>query len=314
MAKARAIFFGTPQFAVPCLDALAEICDVVAVVTQPDKPQGRGMALSAPPVKTRAHALGITEIIQPTKVRVPEFSAQIEALSADIALVVAYGRILVPGVLKAPRLGCVNVHASLLPKYRGAAPIQWSVIHGERESGVCLMQMDEGLDTGAVLSRRALPIGENETSGELSERLSALGAAIVRDDLPKVLRGELVAVPQDHASATHAPLLEKSLGRIDWSKDARSIHNLVRGTSPWPGAFTQLDGATVKIHATRVIAMDAAVAEHGAVIRSSRDEGIVVGTAGGALAITELQREGKRRMTAAEFLAGNPLSAGARFS
>jgi methionyl-tRNA formyltransferase len=294
------------------LRALCDVADVVRVVTQPDRPAGRGMKLAPPPVKQLALERGI-EVVQPTKVRTPEFAEQLHALHADVALVVAYGRILPAAVLQAPRLGCVNVHASLLPSLRGAAPIQWSIIRGDARTGVCLMQMDEGMDTGPVLSCAALDIGPEETAGELSPRLSQLGADLVHSDLPRYLRGELTAVAQDHARATLAPLLEKTHGLVDWQRSAREIHDLVRGTHPWPGAYTHLDGARIKLHRARVLVADGQHGEPGAVLRADR-HAIEVACGSGVLAIEELQPEGKRRMSAAEFCAGTRLQQGARLA
>ena len=201
-------FFGTPQFAVPCLEALVEIAEVIAVVCQPDRPQGRGLELTAPPVKKRALELGLN-VVQPTKLRTGEFAQWLREQNVDVALVVAYGRILPKEVLEAPRLGCVNVHASLLPKLRGAAPITWAVVRGEPETGVTLMQMDEGMDTGAMLEQFATPITDEETAGELSERLSAIGALATRKGLPTYVAGGYTPISQDHAKATMAPMLEE---------------------------------------------------------------------------------------------------------
>lgn len=312
MTRPRAIFFGTPAFAVPCLDALAEVSDVVLCVTQPDRPSGRGLQLTPPPVKVRAMDLSIP-VLQPTKVRTPEFAAELRALNADLALVVAYGRILPKAVLEAPRLGCVNVHASLLPKWRGAAPIQWAVASGDAESGVCLMQMDEGLDTGAVLSRESLPIDADETSGELMERLSRLGAFLVKRDVPFILNGALTATAQDHDHATHAPILEKAHGRIDFRKSASAVHNLVRGMSPWPGAHTYLKSQFVKVHKARVVATPLKSGAPGEVVSTDKHDGIVVACAEGAIALLELQPEGKRRMTASDLIAGRFVAVGDRF-
>jgi methionyl-tRNA formyltransferase len=314
-SKARAIFFGTPEFAVPCLSALAELhelVEVVCVITQPDRPSGRGMKLTPPPVKVRAQELGVP-VLQPTKVRTPEFAAELRALRADVAVVVAYGRILPVAVLTAPRLGCVNVHASLLPKLRGAAPIQWSIVHGDRETGVCLMQMDEGMDTGAVLARAQLPIGAEETAAELTPRLSALGAQLLREQLPCFLRGELSAVPQDHAAATLAPVLRKDHGQIDWQGSAQQIHDLVRGMNPWPGAYSWLEGVRIKLHAARVQQARERVGEPGSIVRAGHD-GIEVACGQGSLLITEVQLEGSRRMPAGAFVAGHRLPSDARFT
>ncbi len=315
VTRPRALFFGTPDFAVPCLDALAAIMDVVTVVTQPDRPRGRGLELAPPPVKVRAEALGVP-VIQPVKVRTPEFAASLRALDADVAVVVAYGRILPRAVLEAPRLGCVNVHASLLPRWRGAAPIQWAIARGDAETGVCLMQMDEGLDTGPVLARRATPIGPDETAGELAPRLAALGAELLREALPRHLAGALVPVPQDDVRHTLAPILEKAHGAIDWAQRAQAVHDLVRGMSPWPGAFTRTPaGGSLKVHATRVVALpgmmgEGAAAVPGTVLSADRAGGLVVACGSGAAALVEVQPEGKRRMSAADYLAGRPLACG----
>jgi methionyl-tRNA formyltransferase len=311
VTRPRALFFGTPDFAVPCLDALASMADVACVVTQPDRPKGRGLELAPPPVKARALALGLP-VMQPTKVRTAEFAAELRAFGADVALVVAYGRILTPAVLAAPRLGCLNVHASLLPRWRGAAPIQWAVASGDAESGVCLMQMDEGLDTGPVLARRVLPIGPNDTAAELAERLSQLGAELLREELPRYLAGALISAPQDAERMTLAPILQKTHGAIDWQKSAQQVHDLVRGMTPWPGAYTLLpSGATLKVYATRLVPpSNDANATPGTVLSADRAHGLVVACGEGAIALDAVQPEGKRRMTAAEYLAGRGLSAG----
>jgi methionyl-tRNA formyltransferase len=312
MQKPRAIFFGTPELAAVCLRAVFDVADVQLVVSQPDRPKGRGMHVEPTPVKQAALERGV-RVIQPTKVRTPEFAAELRAVGADIGVVVAYGRILPLGVLTAPRLGCVNVHASLLPKLRGAAPIQWAIINGETMTGVCLMQMDEGMDTGAVLARRELVIDPHETAGELGVRLAQLGAAALREELPRICRGELPAVPQDHADATHAPMLEKEHGRIDWNGSAQRIHDLVRGTSPWPGAFTFLNGQRLRIHKTNVLVRDRMVNAPGAILRADA-HGIEVACGSGVLAIDELQADGKRRVNAEQFCAGHPGLVGAIFT
>lgn len=311
MSRPRALFFGTPEFAVPSLRALSSIADVVLVVTQPDRPKGRGLKLAPPPVKELAQALGIP-VVQPTKIRTPEFAASLREQHPDFALVIAYGRILPAGVLSAPRAGCVNVHASLLPKLRGAAPIQWAIARGERETGVCLMQMDEGLDTGPVFARATLEIDPNETAAELSPRLAALGAELVQRDLPRYLAGELEPVAQEHTQATLAPLLRKEDGAIDWSKPARALHDLVRGFAPWPSAFTQLDsGARLKVHRTSVIEEQVVHDRPGAVLRAERDA-IEVACGHGSLSLQQVQLDGGRKLTAAEFLVGHRLDAGSR--
>jgi len=312
MAKPRAIFFGTPEFALPCLRALCEVTDVVLVVTQPDRPAGRGMQVVAPAVKRVAQELGV-EVIQPKAVRKPELAARLRALQADVALVVAYGRILPLPILQAPRLGCLNVHASLLPRLRGAAPIQWAIIRGEPRTGVCLMQMDEGMDTGPVLACSEVEIGRDETAGELAQRLAALGAELVRSQLARYLRGELTPQPQDHAGATLAPLLAKELGRVDWERSALELHALVRGTQPWPGAHSFVQGQRLKLHRTSVLDASGRHGAPGTVLRADR-HAIEVACGSGVLAIHELQPEGKRRMNAEQFRAGARLASGVRFT
>lgn len=308
----RAAFLGTPEFAVPCLEALLEVAEVPLVITQPDKPQGRGLALAAPPVKQFAEARGI-EVLQPPKARDGTLREALRARELDLALVVAYGKILPADVLSAPRLGCLNVHASLLPRWRGAAPIQWAIVSGDRETGVCLMQMDVGLDTGAVLACRATAIGEDETSGELFTRLSAISRELVREELPRFVRGELTPQPQPSEGVTLARIIEKSDGALDFTQPAQAVHDRARGFYPWPGAYCTLDGRRLKVHRLRLVARTGQLAEPGRVLASASD-GIVVACGEGAVRLEELQLEGKKRVSASAFLAGNPLASGARFS
>jgi methionyl-tRNA formyltransferase len=305
---ARALFFGSPSFAVPSLDALADVVGVehvAGVVCQPDRPAGRGLALKAPPVKERALALGIP-VVQPTKLRTGEFGAWVKAQDAEVALVVAYGRILPKDVLDGPRLGCVNVHASLLPRYRGAAPITWAVVDGERETGVTLMKLDEGMDTGPTFARVVTPIGPDETAGELSERLARLGADAVREHLPAYLAGRVTLFPQDHAHATVARMLGKDDGRIDWTQPAARVHDHVRGMSPWPGAFTRAQGRTVKVHRTHPLATVERAghpAKPGEVIVADKSR-VLVACGEGCVEVLVVQPEGKRAMTGAEWATG----------
>jgi methionyl-tRNA formyltransferase len=309
MTRPRAVFFGTPAFAVPSLVSLSSVADVVAVVCQPDRPAGRGNVLQAPAVKVAALERGL-EVRQPEKLRDGVVAAWLRELSLDVAVVVAYGRILPPDLLAAPRLGCVNVHGSILPRHRGAAPIQWSVLSGDDETGVTLMQMDEGLDTGPMLATRRTPIGPDETSAELFGRLSHLGAELVREELPKFLDGKLPPVPQDHAAATLAPLLTKELGRLDWRQTARQVHDKVRGLQPWPGCSTTLGARRLIVSATRLDDPPTVVGgAPGEVVVIARDR-VWVATSHGLVALTELQFEGKKRMSAKEFMAGHPLRTG----
>jgi methionyl-tRNA formyltransferase len=304
----RALFFGSPAFAVPSLDGLASMADVAGVVCQPDKPSGRGLELTPPAVKLRARELGLT-VVQPTKLRTGEFGAWVRAQAADVALVVAYGRILPKDVLDGPRLGCVNVHASLLPKYRGAAPITWAVVHGETESGVTLMKLDEGMDTGPTFARVTTPIGPDESAGELSERLALLGVEAVRRWLPVYLTGGCDLVPQDGTRATIAPMLQKQDGRIDWAKAARQVHDHVRGMRPWPGAFTMARGKVVKVHATHVVDGAAPGARPGQVVVADKTR-VLVACSDRSIELAHVQPEGKRAMTGAEWAMGRGVADG----
>lgn len=308
----RTIFFGSPEFAVPCLDALHEVSEVVAVISQPDRPAGRGLAMRPPAVKQRALELGL-DVWQPTKVRTAEFTKRLESLEADVAVVVAYGRILPLAVLEAPRAGCLNVHASLLPRWRGAAPIQWSIVHGDEETGVTLMQMDEGMDTGPVLAEASTRIEADDDAATLSERLSKMGAALVREELPRYVAGELTPKPQDDAAATMAPLLDKSDGRIQWNKPARAVHNQIRGMNPWPGAHTVLGERQIKVHRAIATTLDPEGARPGEVIALD-PEGILVACAEGTLEIQELQESGRKRVDARSFASGRGVAVGDCFS
>ncbi len=308
----RSVFFGSPDFAVPCLEALHEISDVVAVISQPDRPAGRGLSMRQPTVKRRALELGL-EVWQPKKVRTPEFAASLRELDADVGVVVAYGRILPRAVLDAPRTGCVNVHASLLPRWRGAAPIQWSIVHGDSETGVTLMQMNEGMDTGPILARATTAIERNDDAASLGERLSKLGAELLREKLPRYVAGELVPIPQDDAEATMAPLLDKAHGRIDWNKSARQVHDQIRGMNPWPGAFTTLGGRRIKVYRTQYSTLDPEGAAPGEVIALD-PEGILVACTEGTIEVQELQESGRKRVDARAFTTGRGIQVGDRFS
>lgn len=304
----RAIFFGTPELAVPSLEALAGIADVVGVVCQPDRPAGRGLELKAPPVKRRALELGL-EVVQPEKVRTPEFAAWVAGRAADVALVIAYGRILPRAVLEAPRRGCLNLHASILPKYRGAAPITWAIVNGEAETGVSLMQMDEGMDTGPVLTVHRIPIGPDMTADELAVALGALAADVVRADLERAVRGEIEAVPQDHEAATKAPMLDKEHGRIAWDRPARRVHDHVRGMTSWPGAFTKAEGKLLKVLGTRVADQEGPAAAPGTIVAADRG-GVRVACGEGAIDLLRAQVEGRKALPAADLVAGRALRAG----
>lgn len=305
----RALFFGTPAIAVPSLDALHAIAEIAAVVCQPDRPAGRGLALKPPPVKVRALELGLP-VLQPTKVRTPDFAQWIRDANADVALVIAYGRILPKAVLEAPRRGCVNLHASILPKYRGAAPITWCVVNGEPETGISLMQMDEGMDTGPVYTIHRTPIGPETTADELAVTLGALAADVVRADLARVVNGEIAATPQNHALATMAPMLDKEHGRIDWNKAAPAVHDHVRGMTSWPGAFTSLQGKTLKVLESRLGAASGEAGPPGTVVAANK-QGIEVACGQGTLQILRAQAEGRKPLGAAELVGGRTITPGA---
>ncbi|HZH04720.1 MAG TPA: methionyl-tRNA formyltransferase [Myxococcaceae bacterium] len=307
MERPRIVFMGTPAFAVPSLLACAEVGVVVAVVTQPDKPKGRGQALAPPPVKVAAEARGI-RVIQPAKLKTPPFAPQLQALRPDLCVVTAYGRILPREVLEVPPRGCLNVHASLLPRFRGAAPIQWAIAAGDAVTGVCLMQMDEGLDTGPVLARRETPIGAEDTSAALHDRLAELGGDLLREALPGYLRGELVARPQPAEGVVLAPLIDKAEGHIDFNMSAAELERRLRAFTPWPGLFTSWKGQVLKVHRVEVGNGRGAPGD----VLAAGPSGIEVACREGSLRCLEVQLEGRRRMSAAEFLAGQPVEVGSQ--
>jgi len=306
----KIIYFGTPEFAVPSLQALIESGeDVVSVVTQPDKLKGRGHKLSQPPVRELALSSGI-RVLQPSGIRTPEFFDEMAGLAPDIIVVVAYGKILPPSLLKLPPLGCVNVHASLLPQYRGAAPIQWALINGDEKTGITTMFMDEGMDTGDILLKEEVKIDEEDNAYTLSCRLSLVGASL----LIKTLRGlkdkSIRPVPQS-GKPTFAPPLKKENGRINWSLSAREISNLIRGTYPWPGAYCYLNGEKINIIKAGVVANN----NKGVVgrIEEITVSGILVSTGEGRLAVSEVKPEGKKIMSASALMNGRRLKEGAAF-
>jgi methionyl-tRNA formyltransferase len=304
-ARPRIVFMGTPDFAVASLAACADLGEVVLVVTQPDKPKGRGRELAAPAVKEWALAHGLP-VRQPDKLKAGRFHEELAPLAPDVAVVAAYGKILPPELLAVPRLGFVNVHASLLPKYRGAAPIQWAIANGEEKTGVCLMVLEAGLDTGPVFACRELPIRAMDTGGTLHDALASLGAELLRAELPAYLAGERTPVAQDHSRATVAPILKKEDGRLDFRSGARLLEARLRAFTPWPGAFTSIQGRMVKVLAARVAQ---GRGEPGRVIAAGAD-GIEVACAEGSLVLTLLLPEGRRAMTAAQFVAGRPIARG----
>jgi methionyl-tRNA formyltransferase len=308
----RIVFMGTPDFAVSILDAVHSAGhEILACVTQPDRPKGRGHAVAMSAVKVRALELGIP-VLQPVRVRKDNaFIEEIRDLSPDVIVVAAFGQILPKALLDIPRLGCINVHASLLPKYRGAAPIQWAVINGDRETGVTTMAMDVGLDTGDILEQKKVLLDPKETGGSLFDRLAAAGAELIVSTLAKAEKGTLDPVKQNDAEATHVGMLTKEMGDIDWSKDARSIECLIRGLNPWPTAYSFLADQQIRIFAADVLPDDPEPAglPCGTVIAADRS-GILVKTGSGCLRITELQPAGRRRMSADDYLRGHAVKRG----
>jgi methionyl-tRNA formyltransferase len=303
----RVVFFGSPEFAVPSLAAVAADHQVVAVVSQPDRAAGRGKKLAPPPVKELALTLGLP-VLQPLTLKTGTTTDELVALRPDLFVVVAYGRILPPALLAVPRLGPWNVHASLLPRYRGAAPIQWAIIRGETTTGICIMRMEAGLDTGPVAARAETPIGDDDTAGTLSGRLSAQGAELLARTLPRIAAGEVTLEPQDHARATLAPPLRKENGRLPFTLPAPAVSAHARGVDPWPGPAAFLDGEPIKLFGPRVVAGQG---EPGAVLGLA-PEGLVVACGSGAVAFAELQLPGRRRLPAAAVLAGHPIPPGTR--
>jgi methionyl-tRNA formyltransferase len=307
----RLVFCGTPQFAVPTLEAVREAGHaVVLVVTQPDRPIGRDQKLQAPPVKQAALARSIP-VVQPEKIKNnPEFREQLEAIAPEAILVVAYGRIIPQWMLDLPRHGNINLHGSLLPKYRGAAPIQWAVANGETVTGVTTMRLDAGLDTGPMLLAQAIPIGEEETSVDVYEDLAEVGAQLMVETLRRLEAGELFPTQQDHTLATHAPILTREDGRIDFSRSVKQIHDRWRGFQPWPGAFTLFRGKKMIAHRLHPVEHTEPIEPGMIHLHEGR---LLVGCgAGTVLELDEVQLEGKRRMSAAELLRGYQINSGER--
>ena len=306
----RIVFMGTPEFAVPSLEALLQSEDtVVGVVTQPDKPKGRGQTMATSPIKQLAEKAGVP-ILQPLKMKDPAFLDALRAWQPDLIAVTAFGRILPPIILEMPSKGCVNVHGSLLPKYRGAGPIQWAVINGERETGITTMLMDAGMDTGAMLLQERVQIDLEDTAGSLSDKLAKVGGPLLIETIRRLKAGTLTPQPQDHSQATMAPLLEKDMGQIDWTSPGTEIANRVRGLAPWPGAFTHAGQERWTIWKARALT-DLTAAEPGTAVAVTK-EAIHIATGRGVLAILELQPANSRRMTVQQYLAGHRLTPGFR--
>ena len=321
MAALRIIFMGTAELSCASLESLAldRRFSVAAVVTQPDKPRGRDLKLQPSPVKSLALKLNLP-VLQPLRARDEAFICELRALQPDLIVVVAYGHILPQAILDLPKRGCLNVHTSLLPKYRGAAPIQWAIANGETETGVTVMKMDAGLDTGPIVSQRRTAILSTDDSATLHDRLAQLGAELLAQIIPDYVAGKIVPTPQPAAGVSHAPKIKKEDGRIDWNQPAEKIRNRLRAFTPWPGAFTYWKTTFNIQHSTSNIQLlkiwKAEIVEQSGdagEILSADKTGIIIGCGENALRILELQREGGRRMGAAEFLAGHALKAGERF-
>ena len=307
----RIVFFGTPEFAVPTLASLAEAgADIGAVVTQPPRPGGRGQKTKDSPVKVFAAAQGL-RVLEPLTIKDKGFISELKGTSPELIVVVAYGKILPRAILEMPRLGCVNVHASLLPSYRGAAPINWAIINGEEETGVTTMLMDEGMDTGPMLLKEAVRIEPAECAGALSKRLSELGASLLVRTVTGLRDNTIEPKAQDEVVASYAPLLKKADGLMDWRRSAVDMERRLRGLYPWPGAYTYLDGALIKVHMAQALPKEAGGLEGEAprpgLVASATEDGIVVECATGSFLISELQAEGKRRISAAEFIRGKEI-------
>lgn len=301
---------GTPDFAVPCLERMiSDKHDVLGVFTQPDKPKGRGYVLTPPPVKEVALKNDIA-VFQPLSLKDGEALDILKNLNPELIVVVAYGKILPKDILDLPKYGCVNIHASILPKYRGAAPIQWSVINGDKQTGVTSMYMEQGLDTGDMLITGTLDIGENDTAGEVHDKLSVLGADVLSQTIDKMTKGNIERIKQDDSLSTYSPMLDKSLCPIDWNESASTIHNKIRGLSPWPVATAVLADKTVKIHQSKLSEMTGA--KSGEIIKS--DKNLIVSCGDGkCIEILEIQAQGSKRMPAQDFLRGRKVERGTFF-
>lgn len=303
----RTVFMGTPEFAVPCLQGLAQLTEIAAVYTQPDRPRGRGLATAPTPVKIAAEKLGV-RVLQPERLRQLSAVEELAALQADLIVVVAYAQILPASILAMPRFGCINVHASLLPAYRGGAPIHWAVLKGELETGVTSMLMSRRLDAGDMLLQTKTPIGPDETTGQLHDRLSLLGADLLRQTIIDLQSGKLRPAPQPELGVSYAPNIQKSNGLIDWRRTAEQIHDQVRGLNPWPAAFTFHEGRLLRIWSS-LKRPATSVARPGQVLQLTAD-GPLVSTGEGSLILREVQPESKRLMSGADYARGYNLRPG----
>jgi methionyl-tRNA formyltransferase len=304
------VFMGTPEFAVPTLRLLIEHpYDIRAVITQPDRAKGRGRNVVAPPVKTLAEQHGIL-VLQPEKIRAKEVQARLKEIAPDLIVVVAYGQIIPEAILQIPRLGCINVHGSLLPKYRGAAPIHWAIIQGEKETGITTMFMDKGMDTGDMLLKKTIPIENDDTAGTLHDKLRLIGAELLLETLRKLEAGTLTSVPQDHDGATYAPMLKKEDGLIHWKETAVIIERKIRGFFPWPGAYTYFQGTMIKL---LQVAIEEETAKTqgtppGTVLELDNDQGPLIATGHGDIRIIRIQPQNKKPMRCSDFCRGYRLA------
>lgn len=312
MKSLRIVFMGTPDFAVPTLEALIDSHhNVVGVFCQPDKAKGRGQRMQMPPVKEMA-VEHVIPVFQPETLKDDSVKEDIKALKPDLCVVIAYGKILPEDILTIAPMGCINLHGSILPAYRGAAPIQWAVLNGDKETGVTVMQMDEGMDTGDILSIIRTRIGEEETSGELFDRLAKLGADKIVQVIDQLAEGEIVPVPQNDEEATYTSKITKDMGLLDWSLEAHKICNTVRGLSPWPGAFTFMDGKRMRIWKATVAKTKGATVPAGTIVAVEKDH-FDVQTGDGIVSVWEVQLDNKKRMAVSVFLTGHPLKEGLQF-
>ena len=309
----KIVFMGTPEFAVPCLQALIDSGhELAGVVTQPDRAKGRGNKLTPPPVKALAEQYGIP-VFQPEKVKTPEFVETLRGLTPEVIVVVAFGQILSQAILDIPPKGCINVHGSLLPQYRGAGPIQWSIINGDKTTGVTTMYMDKGLDTGDMILKKEFEITEQDTYESLGERMSAVGAEVLIETLRLIKEGTAPRTPQDNELATYAPMLDKNIGRIDWSKPSREIFNLIRGTYPWPGTYSYYLDKKFKIFSTDIVNEHVPNEEYGKIVELGKDY-ILVSCSKGFIKIKELQFENEKRMGVEAYLRGHNIDIGTKLA
>lgn len=305
----KVVFMGTPEFAVPTLQALIDHHQVAAVVTQPDRQRGRGKKVQFSPVKEKAAEYKIP-VLQPGKARDKEFIQELETIAPDVIVVVAYGQILPERILNLPKYGCINVHGSLLPKYRGAAPIQWAVLNGEEKTGITTMYMEKGLDTGDMIDKAEVVLDPKETAGSLHDKLMNLGADLLLETLDKLEKGTIVRTKQDDSQSCYAKMLSKEMGRMDFSRSAKELEQWIRGMNPWPSAYTTMNGKTLKIWDADVVSYEGSE-EPGTVVKVTKDT-IIVAAGEGALALKEIQLAGKKRMPVQAFLLGSSVETGIR--